>query len=549
MLALGACTLSGCSFGGDEVAQRVQQPTLLSAAAVERQPAGSPGRAFLEWWRAMQFDDVRAGARHYAAASAVTREQLDRQLQLATGAFGARPRVVDVDEAGERATVLVLLETRARNPNGRVDVLRVPRSFELVREEGDWRLADNALSRACRARPGAPGRGAPGPAGRDAAVSGHVAVVLHEPQLGGATLSLLRALPLLERHGWTFSFWVPGRGPAEQELRRRGHEVAGAERRLRFSRASLRQPPGPARRLASVPGYLRSWRAWLRSQDPALIHANSILALPEVASRPRGGAPLVLHTHEVLPRGAKGAASAVLARRADVVVSVSGAAAKALRGFGIESTVVYGAVPDPGSVRAAGSGDGPLVVGTLGTVSRRKGSDLFVAAAIRIQEQRNGIEFRMAGAPVVGGERPWAEAVLAAAASNGIRHSPWVEPFAELPRWDVFVLPSRMDPCPLALLEAMAVGLPVVATSVGGIPEQLGTGSGLLVAPEDADGVADAVLRLAEAPELRARLGEAARERALTLFSLETQAAALDRVYRRALAGPGPGRPAPARRG
>ena len=95
----------------------------------------------------------------------------------------------------------------------------------------------------------------------------------------------------------------------------------------------------------------------------------------------------------------------------------------------------------------------------------------------------------MAGRPVVGGERPWAEATCwPPRRAAGIRHSAWVEPFAELPRWDVFVLPSRMDPCPLALLEAMAVGLPVVATSVGGIPEQVGTAAGLLVAPEDAEG-------------------------------------------------------------
>ena len=152
MLALGACTLAGCSFGGDEVAERVQQPTLLSAAAVERQPAGSPARALFEWWRAMQFDDSRARRRattpprwaHARAARAPAR-------RWPRGAFGARPRVVEVDESGDRATVSVLLESRTRNPNGRVDVLRVPRSFELVREDGDWRLADNRyLERAVR---------------------------------------------------------------------------------------------------------------------------------------------------------------------------------------------------------------------------------------------------------------------------------------------------------------------------------------------------------------------------------------------------------------
>lgn len=369
-----------------------------------------------------------------------------------------------------------------------------------------------------------------------------IAAVLHEPQLGGATLSLLRVVPLLEARGWRFSFWVPGEGAAADEVRRLGYGVETAERLMRFSVKSLRVPPGPARRMAGVPGYLRGWRAWLRRQDADLVHANSILALPEVVSRSRGGPPLVLHTHEVLPEGPKGAAAARLARRADHVVSVSQAAARALRGRGIESTVVYSAVPDPGTPPPPPPG-APLVVGTLGTVSRRKGSDLFLATAQRIKQERNGIEFRMVGPPVVGGERPWAQDLLEAARRSGIRHIPRAEPFAELAKWHIFLLPSRMDPCPLALLEAMAMGRPVVGTAVGGIPEQIGEDAGLLVPSEDVEGLVEAVLRLADSPDLRASLGAAARRRAVELFSLERQADALDRAYRRTIGAAEP-RPA-----
>jgi glycosyltransferase involved in cell wall biosynthesis len=358
-----------------------------------------------------------------------------------------------------------------------------------------------------------------------------VAVVLHEPVLGGATLSLLRAIPLLEARGWSFSFWVPGRGAAEQELRRRGYEVGTAERLLRFSAKSLRESPGALRRLAATPGYLRAWRAWLSAQDAALIHANSLLALPEVVSRPRGGPPLVLHTHEVLARDLKGIAAGLLARRSDAVVSVSEAAARVLRSHRIDSTVVYEAVPDPG-LRERTRGDGPLVVGTLGTVSKRKGSDLFLAAAQGIRARRNGIEFRMVGDLVVGGERPWAERITDAAQRSDVVLRSGVDPFVELAEWDIFVLPSRMDPCPLAVLEAMAMGLPVVGTRVGGIPEQLGADAGVLVDPEDVDGLVEAVMRLAGSEDLRSSLGAAARRRSGELFSVERQASALDRVYR-----------------
>ena len=359
-----------------------------------------------------------------------------------------------------------------------------------------------------------------------------MAVALHEPQLGGATLSLLRVLPRLEEREWRFTFWVPGRGDAERELRRRGYEVGSAERLLRFSVKGFLDPPGPAARVTGVPAYLRTWRRWLAAQNPGLVHANSLLALPEAISRPRGGPPLVLHTHEVVPPGLKGAVAARLARRADAVVSVSEAAAAALRGHGVPSTVVYEAVPElKGVVRSPRSGE-RLVVGTIGTISKRKGSDLFLEAAKHLVQRHDGLEFRMIGAPVVGAERAWALDLLKAARAAGIGHAEGVTPFAELADWDIFVLPSRMDPCPLAVFEAMAMGLPVVGADVGGIPEQLGRDAGLLVPAEDVEALVQVVLRLAGSAELRRSLGEAARERVQRLFSLERQADGLDRVYR-----------------
>jgi glycosyltransferase involved in cell wall biosynthesis len=361
-----------------------------------------------------------------------------------------------------------------------------------------------------------------------------VAVILHEPELGGASLSLMRVLPLLESRGWAFRFWVPGRGPAERELRCLGYDVSTAERTIRFSLSSLRQAPGVRRRLVRVPAYLRSWRAWLRGQDVALVHANTLLSLPELAARPSLGPPTVLHVHEVLPRGPRAAVAGRLARRADAVIAVSEAAARALRRHGVDATVVWPSVPDPGPLDQV-SRDGRLVVGTLGTVSKRKGSELFLQAADRVRAQREGVEFRMVGDLVVGGERPWAEGILRSAVRSGVVHKAGVEPFAELAEWSIFVMPSRMDPCPLAVLEAMAVGLPVVGTRVGGIPDELGADGGLLVDSEDVDAIADAILRLVESPELRASLGEAARRRVRQLFTPERQADGLERVYRSVL--------------
>lgn len=80
---------------------------------------------------------------------------------------------------------------------------------------------------------------------------------------------------------------------------------------------------------------------------------------------------------------------------------------------------------------------------------------------------------------------------------------------------DLFVLPSRSEGTPRVLVEARAFGCPAVATRVGGIPTSMRDGEdGLLVEPDDADGLADAILRLYHDEPLRRRLGENGRARA-----------------------------------
>ena len=86
---------------------------------------------------------------------------------------------------------------------------------------------------------------------------------------------------------------------------------------------------------------------------------------------------------------------------------------------------------------------------------------------------------------------------------------------------DVAVLSSRSEGTPVFLIEAGAAGLPSVATAVGGVPETIGPGTGFLVAPGDAEAFAAALVGLARGPELRGRLGAAARERALGRYRAE----------------------------
>jgi glycosyltransferase involved in cell wall biosynthesis len=100
-------------------------------------------------------------------------------------------------------------------------------------------------------------------------------------------------------------------------------------------------------------------------------------------------------------------------------------------------------------------------------------------------------------------------------------------------RADVFCLPSFAEGVPVVLMEAMAMGLPVVASALMGIPELVEHGvSGFLVRPGRADELQDALAAMAADPALRAAMGGAARRRVLEAFSVERSARELERIFR-----------------
>jgi len=101
---------------------------------------------------------------------------------------------------------------------------------------------------------------------------------------------------------------------------------------------------------------------------------------------------------------------------------------------------------------------------------------------------------------------------------------------------DLFVLSSDYEGVPLAVLEAMAAGKPVVATAVGGVPELIEDGeTGILVPPRNPEALAQGILRLAKDADLRQRMGKAAQERAQERFDISQTAREYEILYLRLL--------------
>jgi glycosyltransferase involved in cell wall biosynthesis len=186
------------------------------------------------------------------------------------------------------------------------------------------------------------------------------------------------------------------------------------------------------------------------------------------------------------------------------------------------------------SARAARSGppsDSPLV-GMVGRLSWKKGYEFALAAAAMVRAEVPGVRFEIVGDGPLRGDLE--RATVRAGLESAVR---FLGQRSDVPalmsRFDCYVLSSIIEGMPNALLEAMALGRPVVTTSAGGSAEVVVDGdSGIVVPPRDAGALADGILRVLRDAELAARLGQAAEERVRRHFSREAMLASLDELYR-----------------
>ena len=319
----------------------------------------------------------------------------------------------------------------------------------------------------------------------------------------GAVILLLAALPLTAVVVFGLAGlrrWPPGRSL---------HSMIGQLRRWM-----------PARTLARLvwAAYVRGW-CWRQRIELIHVHGYGCGATPGWAmyAAARTGQPVVYSEHGI-PWPALRTAPEIGrelngARR---IIAVSQAAARATRevcGAAAPVDVIYHVVEGAAEKRAPRAADGPLVFGCAGMLRPPKGHIHWIESMPEVLRQAPECRFVVAGD---GSER---DMLQAAAQRLGVRprveflgHVPNADLRAVLRGWDVFVLPSLEEPLGIVVVEAMAAGLAIVATAAGGVLDLVRDAeTALLVKPGDSAALAAAQVRLAQDPDLRQRLGQAAR--------------------------------------
>jgi glycosyltransferase involved in cell wall biosynthesis len=358
--------------------------------------------------------------------------------------------------------------------------------------------------------------------------------------LYGSSRSLLRLSTRLAKDGFAVHAVLPCHGPLAIALGQAGVNVIvepglAAITRIQYHQKSL---------IALVLQHLRS--SWLlyrsiRQIRPALVHTNTSVIPGGGPAARLAGVPHVWHVRESFaefPRMWR-MYRRYMAYFSDSVVCVSQAIADQFPLVERKVQVVHNGIPwdefegiTTERVRAFRDTyrleDDSVLAGVVGRIKfRRKGQDFLVEAAAQLRREFPKARFLCIGSPFPGNEHhleQLLDLINARGLQNEVICTGDVEDIkAAISALDVLVLPTAQpEPFGGVVIEAMALGKPVVATALGGSVEQVVSGeTGFLIPPQDADELAAALRKLLVAPALRERMGRAGRKRFLAHFEFE----------------------------
>ncbi len=192
--------------------------------------------------------------------------------------------------------------------------------------------------------------------------------------------------------------------------------------------------------------------------------------------------------------------------------------------------VIYNGMPVPNVIAplVPASPPGTLRIGSVGRLAEQKGLHTLIEAMRSLPQCR----LTLVGE---GPERTTLEGLVRRySLGDRVEFAGWAEPpWTGTWAFDVLAMPSINEGFPLVIVEAMLAGIPVVASTVGGIPEIVVPDStGLLVPPGDVDALVHALRRLADDPQLRRDMGVRCRAVALEQFTDKAMAAQFEALYR-----------------
>ncbi|HKP36650.1 MAG TPA: glycosyltransferase family 4 protein [Pyrinomonadaceae bacterium] len=373
----------------------------------------------------------------------------------------------------------------------------------------------------------------------------------HTGQVGGAERLLLTILGRLDRTNFDPILLCPEHGPLRKMCTSLGvpaESVIVLEARFTWRVDYL------LRYLKSFTRVILDLRKKVISADPDLIHANSVRAGLVVTAATVGlNKQIIWHIHDLLPRHPFNSlirAVGLLSRRTRIIAVAQASADRFIgwfRPLRKRVTVIPNGVdlekfhPDHitrekirGELNLA---DEP-VIGIIGRLTPGKGQLELLRAFKRVVTEFPTANLLIAGAPAFNQEYEYAALLKRAASELGISNRVQMlgardDVAAVMQALDLLVVNSSSEACCLVVLEAMACGVPVLATRTGGTPELIEHGrDGWLVPWRDEDGLATAIMKLIREPDLRSQFGSQAKQRVTARYGIGRYIREIQDFYR-----------------
>jgi len=373
-------------------------------------------------------------------------------------------------------------------------------------------------------------------------VSARILYVHGIGSIGGAERDLIALLSRLDRSKWHPAIACPETGP-----------LRGVAQAQNVPAYPVNLPPWrKVSSLVSRDTAVRLLCKLLVDVQPALVHVNDLWWVPHTVlavARLSHRTPIIAHVRqETQPRKV----SQYSLDRVDSVVTVSHQVEQGVLAGGVSSNRVrtlYSGVDCSALVSSKGNYDvraqhgvprDALLIGTIANLLLLKGYEVILDALPAVLAALPTVHYLIIG----GGGAEYCTRLKAIAVERGIAERVHFAGFQEsvgsyLSALDLYVHPSLKEAFGLAVVEAMAMGKAVVATTTGGVPEVVAQGeTGLLVPPGDVESLAKTVVSLLQDRARREQMGRCGRARAQERFSLDASVMHMEKLYGEVLGAP-----------